>query len=273
MINFEFQDHYTFEDLRRIVAILRHPGGCPWDREQTHESLRRCTLEETCEVLEAIDRKDDALLCEELGDLLLQVVFHASLAEDGGRFTLDDVADGICKKLIYRHPHVFGTAQADTSEQVLQNWDVLKRAEKGQTNDTDTLRAVARTLPALWRAEKIQKKAAKAGVTAPGTAAAADELSAALEAFRRAEAEGRGVRQALGEVLFAAVAAARLAGEDPEEVLNEASDAYIARFALAEQEAARQGRALSDLAPEETVRIWKQTEQQQDVRQEENRHE
>ena len=129
MINFEFQDHYTFEDLRRIVAILRHPGGCPWDREQTHESLRRCTLEETCEVLEAIDRKDDALLCEELGDLLLQVVFHASLAEDGGRFTLDDVADGICKKMIYRHPHVFGTAQADTSEQVLQNWDVLKRAE------------------------------------------------------------------------------------------------------------------------------------------------
>ena len=274
MINFEFQDHYTFEDLRRIVAILRHPGGCPWDREQTHESLRRCTLEETCEVLEAIDRKDDALLCEELGDLLLQVVFHASLAEDGGRFTLDDVADGICKKMIYRHPHVFGTAQADTSEQVLQNWDVLKRAEKGQTNDTDTLRAVARTLPALWRAEKIQKKAAKAGVTVPDTAAAADELSAALEAFRRAEAEGRGVRQALGEVLFAAVAAARLAGEDPEEVLNEASDAYIARFALAEQEAARQGRALSDLAPEETVRIWKQTEQQQqDVRQEENRHE
>ena len=241
MINFEFQDHYTFEDLRRIVAILRHPGGCPWDREQTHESLRRCTLEETCEVLEAIDRKDDALLCEELGDLLLQVVFHASLAEDGGRFTLDDVADGICKKMIYRHPHVFGTAQADTSEQVLQNWDVLKRAEKGQTNDTDTLRAVARTLPALWRAEKIQKKAAKAGVTVPDTAAAADELSAALEAFRRAEAEGRGVRQALGEVLFAAVAAARLAGEDPEEVLNEASDAYIARFALAEQEAARQG--------------------------------
>ena len=132
---------------------------------------------------------------------------------------------------------------------------------------------MARTLPALWRAEKIQKKAAKAGVTAPDTAAAADELSAALEAFRRAEAEGRGVRQALGEVLFAAVAAARLAGEDPEEVLNEASDAYIARFALAEQEAARQGRALSDLAPEETVRIWKQTEQQQDVRQEENRHE
>ena len=102
MVDFEFREHYTIDDLRRIVAILRHPGGCPWDAEQTHESLRRCLMEECCEVLEAIDRRDDALLCEELGDVLLQVVFHASLAEDTGRFDLDAVADGICKKMIFR---------------------------------------------------------------------------------------------------------------------------------------------------------------------------
>ena len=162
MVDFEFREHYTIDDLRRIVAILRHPGGCPWDAEQTHESLRRCLMEECCEVLEAIDRRDDALLCEELGDVLLQVVFHTSLAEDTGRFDLDAVADGICKKMIFRHPHVFGSASADTTEEVLSNWDTLKREEKGIENDADALRAVARTLPALWRAEKVLKKAAKA---------------------------------------------------------------------------------------------------------------
>ena len=130
MVDFEFREHYTIDDLRRIVAILRHPGGCPWDAEQTHESLRRCLMEECCEVLEAIDRRDDALLCEELGDVLLQVVFHASLAEDTGRFDLDAVADGICKKMIFRHPHVFGSASADTTEEVLSNWDTLKREER-----------------------------------------------------------------------------------------------------------------------------------------------
>ena len=270
MINFEFRDHYTFEDLLKIVSILRHPGGCPWDAEQTHESLRRCLMEETCEVLEAIDRKDAALLCEELGDVLLQVVFHASLAEDAGKFSMDEVADGICKKMIYRHPHVFGDVKAGTTEEVLTNWDAIKRAEKGQETYTDTLRAVAQTLPALWRAEKIQKKAAKSGFTWPDISGAMDKLSEEQEELRTAVAERSNVREELGDVLFAAVAVARFADIDPEEALQEASDKYIARFSHVEQEAARQGRAIADMSLEEMIQVWKQAKR---TLQEENRHE
>ena len=275
MINFEFRDHYTFEDLLKIVAILRHPGGCPWDGEQTHESLRRCLMEETCEVLEAIDRKDDGLLCEELGDVLLQVVFHASLAEDEGKFTMDEVADGICKKMIYRHPHVFGDVQADTTEEVLSNWDAIKRVEKGQETYTDTLQSVARTLPALWRAEKILKKAAKSGFTWPDISGAMDKLAEEQEELRTAVAEQSNIREELGDVLFAAVAVARFADIDPEEALQEASDKYIARFSYVEQAAAQQGREIADMSLEEMVQVWKQGKQRQqhDVRQEENRHE
>ena len=130
MINFEEKTAYTVEDLRRIVHLLRAPGGCPWDGAQTHESIRRNFLEEAYEVAEAIDEKNPAHLKEELGDVLLQVLFHASIEEDAGRFTLDDVADGICKKLIFRHPHIFGNVEVASSEEVLRNWDDLKRKEK-----------------------------------------------------------------------------------------------------------------------------------------------
>ena len=203
-------------------------------------------MEETCEVLEAIDRKDDALLCEELGDVLLHVVFQASLAEDEGKFDMDAVADGICKKMIYRHPHVFGAVQADSTEQVLDNWEALKRAEKGQKTDTDTLRSVARTLPALWRAEKIQKKAAKTGFSWPDISGAMDKLDEEQQELRQAVAEGTNVREELGDVLFAAAAVARFAQIDPEEALQEACDKYIARFAVMEARVAAGQRRLAD---------------------------
>lgn len=275
MVDFEFQDHYTFEDLLNIVRILRHPGGCPWDAEQTHESLRRCLMEETCEVLEAIDRKDDALLCEELGDVLLHVVFQASLAEDEGKFDMNAVADGICKKMIYRHPHVFGSVQAATTDQVLDNWETLKRAEKGQETDTDTLKAVARTLPALWRAEKIQKKAAKSGFSWPDISGAMDKLSEEQEELRTAVAEQSNIREELGDVLFAAVAVARFAGIDPEEALQEASDKYISRFSAMEAQTARQSRRFADMTLEELVQAWnraKETQRNANV-QEDKKHE
>lgn len=262
MVDFEFQDHYTFEDLVRIVRILRGPGGCPWDAEQTHESLRRCLSEETCEVLEAIDRKDDALLCEELGDVLLQVVFHASLAEDGGRFDMDAVADGICKKMIFRHPHVFGTVQADSTEQVLANWDAIKRVEKGQETYTDTLQSVARTLPGLWRAEKIQKKAAKSGFTWPDISGAVDKLSEETEELRQAVAEQSNIAEELGDVLFAAVGVARFAGVDPEEALHGACEKYISRFSHVEEGAAAQGREIAELTLEEMVALWNEAKVQ-----------
>ena len=276
MVDFEFREHYTFDDLLKIVRILRHPGGCPWDMEQTHKSLRRCLVEETCEVLEAIDREDDTLLCEELGDVLLHIVFHASLAEDAGAFTMDDVADGICKKMIYRHPHVFGDTAVSGTGQVLANWETLKRVEKGQKSDTDTLEAVARTLPALWRAEKILKKAAAAGFTWPDISGAMEKLAEEQDELQRAVAEQSNVREELGDVLFAAAAVARFAGIDPEEALQEASDKYIARFSGVEQTAVSQGRRIADMTLSEMVQVWnraKETERNKSNVQEENQNE
>ena len=257
MVDFEFREHYTIDDLRRIVAILRHPGGCPWDAEQTHESLCRCLMEECCEVLEAIDRRDDALLCEELGDVLLQVVFHASLAEDTGRFDLDAVADGICKKMIFRHPHVFGSASADTTEEVLSNWDTLKREEKGIENDADALRAVARTLPALWRAEKVLKKAAKAGFAWPDISGAMDKLAEEQEELRVAVAEHTNIREELGDVLFAAANLGRMLGQDSEQALSRATTRFQNRVISCEEQAAAEGKALEEVSPADLDRYWK----------------
>ena len=180
MIDFIRQDSYGLNDLEKIVTILRAPGGCPWDGEQTHESLRRGLIEESCEVIEAINEQNPEHLKEELGDVLLQVVFHADIEREAGRFTLDDVADGICKKLIFRHPHVFGDVQVSGSDEVLVNWDELKREEKHQESYTDTLTSVAKSLPALWRAEKVQKKAKKAGFDWSDAQGAVDKLSEEL---------------------------------------------------------------------------------------------
>ena len=166
MLHFENKSRYDLYDLEKLIALLRHPGGCPWDAEQTHESLRRNMLEEAYEAVEAIDEGDPDHLREELGDVLTQVVFHAGIEQDEGRFCLDDVADAVCRKLIFRHPHVFGSEDIRTSDGVLAMWDEIKKVEKKQDSVTDTLRSVAKSLPALWRAEKLQKKAAKA-VDAP----------------------------------------------------------------------------------------------------------
>ena len=176
MVNFERKETYSLQDLIEILRILRAPGGCPWDRAQTHLSDRRNFLEEAYEAAEAFDRDDPALMCEELGDMLMQVLFNIHIEEDAGRFTTDDVTDHICKKLIFRHPHVFGTAAADTSEEVLVNWEALKRQEKGQQTTADAMDAVARSLPALWRADKLQSKAAKAGFEFADISGALDKL-------------------------------------------------------------------------------------------------
>ena len=163
MVYFREKDRYDYGDLLEIIRILRSPEGCPWDQVQTHASIRRGLLEEAYEAVEAIDEGSPEHLKEELGDVLLQVVFHALMEQEAGRFDLDAVADGICKKLIFRHPHVFGEVSVSGTGEVLSNWEELKRKEKGQATNTDALEAVARSLPALWRAEKVQKKAKKAG--------------------------------------------------------------------------------------------------------------
>ena len=192
MVHFPEKDKYTYDDLVELLHILRAPGGCPWDREQTHLSNRRNFLEEAYEAAEAFDRDDPDLMCEELGDVLMQVLFNIHIEEDAGRFTTDDVTDHVVRKLVYRHPHVFSNVHVENSEEVLVNWEQLKRAEKGQQSTADTLDAVARSLPALWRADKLLKRAGFGGLDAvnvPGELAdAVRALEAAAEANRRSEA-------------------------------------------------------------------------------------
>ena len=153
------KESYDFNDLCEITDLLRAPDGCPWDREQDHKSIRKGLIEETYEVVEGIDKSDDKIMCEELGDLLLQIVFHASIAKDEGAYDINNICDGICKKLIYRHPHVFGDVDAATSDIVLKNWEELKQKEKGQKSKSDVLDSVSSALPSLMRAQKLIKKA------------------------------------------------------------------------------------------------------------------
>ena len=256
MVDFQYKDSYGVKDLEEIVRLLRAPGGCPWDAEQTHQSIRRNFLEEAYESVEAIDEGSPEHLKEELGDVLLQVVFHALMEQEAGRFDLDAVADGICKKLIFRHPHVFGEVSVSGTGEVLSNWEELKRKEKGQATNTDALEAVARSLPALWRAEKVQKKAKKAGFDWPDVSGALDKLSEELEELKTAVAEGTNVEEELGDLLFSAVNVSRFVKVDTEEALNGATDKFIGRFRKVEEEAARQGRALEGMSLAELDKLW-----------------
>ena len=230
MVDFQYASHYTVEDLRRIMEALRAPDGCPWDRAQTHQSIRENMLEEAYEAADAIDRGDVDNLREELGDVLLQVVFHAQMAREEGRFTFDDVVDGICRKLIFRHPHVFGAQPAGDPEGALSAWDAQKRREKGQRTTADAMDSVARAMPALMRAEKLQGKAAKAGFDWPDIAPALDKAEEELSELRRAVAEGTNVEEELGDLLFAAAKVGRFAGVDPEHALQGACEKFIRRF-------------------------------------------
>ena len=256
MVNFERKETYSLQDLIEILRILRAPGGCPWDRAQTHLSDRRNFLEEAYEAAEAFDRDDPALMCEELGDMLMQVLFNIHIEEDAGRFTTDDVTDHICKKLIFRHPHVFGTAAADTSEEVLVNWEALKRQEKGQQTTADAMDAVARSLPALWRADKLQSKAAKAGFEFADVSGALDKLDEETAELRQAVRAGTNVEEELGDVLFAAVKVGRFCGVDPETAVNGTCEKFIRRFRAMEEAAAAAGRSLSDMTLEEMTALW-----------------
>ena len=256
MVDFQYKDSYDVRDLEEIVRILRAPGGCPWDAEQTHASIRRNFLEEAYEAVEAIDEQNPEHLKEELGDVLLQVLFHARMEQEAGRFGLDDVADGICKKLIYRHPHVFGDVAVSGTGEVLTNWEELKRKEKGQATNTDALEAVARSLPALWRAEKVQKKAKKAGFDWPDISGALDKLSEELSELKQAVAQGTNVEEELGDLLFSAVNVSRFLKADPEDALNGATDKFIGRFRKVEAQAAAQGRSMEGMTLEELDKLW-----------------
>ena len=256
MINFVRKPQYGYEDLLEIIRLLRSEDGCPWDKAQTHQSIRRGLLEEAYEAAEAIDNDDPVLLREELGDVLMQVVFHADIESDAGRFTIDDVCDGVVKKLLFRHPHVFGSECEDSPESVPVSWDKLKRQEKGQKTVADSMDSVARSLPGLWRAEKLQSKAASAGFEWPAVQGALDKLEADVGEQRRAVEEGGDVPEELGDVLFAAVKVGRFCACDPEDAVNGTCEKFIRRFRAVENGAAAQGREVSQLSLEEMTALW-----------------
>ena len=256
MINFVRKPQYGYEDLLEIIRLLRSEDGCPWDKAQTHQSIRRGLLEEAYEAAEAIDNDDPVLLKEELGDVLMQVVFHADIESDAGRFTIDDVCDGVVKKLLFRHPHVFRSECEDSLESVPVSWDKLKRQEKGQKTVADSMDSVARSLPGLWRAEKLQSKAASAGFEWPAVQGALDKLEEEVGELRRAVEEGGDVPEELGDVLFAAVKVGRFCACDPEDAVNGTCEKFIRRFRAVENGAAAQGREVSQLSLEEMTALW-----------------
>ncbi len=256
MVNYPEKAVYTYDDLVHILRILRAPDGCPWDREQTHLSNRRNFLEEAYEAAEAFDLDDPELMKEELGDMLMQVLFNIHIEEDAGRFTTDDVTDHIVRKLIFRHPHIFGSEAADTSEEVLVNWDKLKRQEKGQRSTAEAMDSVARSLPALWRADKLQSKAAKAGFEFASVSGALDKLEEETRELRTAVENGTNYEEELGDVLFAAVKAGRFCGVDPEAALTKTCEKFIARFRAVEDAVTARGETMDALPPDELTALW-----------------
>ena len=264
MINFTSKPRYALDDLIRLVHALRAPGGCPWDAAQTHLSIRRNFLEEAYEACEALDCDDAAMLREELGDVLLQVLFHADIETGRGRMTIDDIADAECKKLIFRHPFLFGGEA--------ESWDELKQKEKGQKTTGEAMAGVARSLPATWRAEKIQKKAAKTGFRWESADEALDKLAEETGELREAvrqrpelkpwlvSAGGflwrTNIDEELGDVLFAAVRVASTLERDPEQALHAACEKFIRRFTAMEQTALAEGRPLETLSKDELLAGW-----------------
>lgn len=256
--NFQFKSRYGVDDLIDIVAILRAPDGCPWDREQDHKSIRRDFLEETYEVIEAINKDDRDLLLEELGDVLLQVVFHTQIEREKNSFDLNDVADGVCKKMIERHPHVFGNVSAETSEQVLDNWDAIKKQTKKQKSQTESMLSIPREFPALMRADKVQKKASKVGFDWDSAEGAFQKVSEELCELKAAveKNDPANIREELGDLLFSVVNVSRFVGVDSEEALTNSTDKFIDRFQKVEKMATERGMDMKQTDLSELDKLW-----------------
>ena len=263
MVEFEFKEKYTIDDLVQIIRLLRGEGGCPWDMQQTHQSIRNNVIEEAYEVADAVDTNDKAALCEELGDLLMQVVFHARIAEESGDFNLDQVADEVCQKLVHRHPHVFGTVKADTVGQVLDNWDAIKMEEKNQQTYPDTLLSVPRAFPGIMRAAKVQKRAAKVGFDWPDSNGAWDKLNEEIAEVREAERSGDAdaLVDEVGDLLFSVVNVTRFLKVDGEEAISKATDKFISRFDMMERLAVSKGLNLKELSLSEMDALWDEIKQ------------
>ena len=255
---FVLKDKYNMDDLVAIIKVLRAPGGCPWDREQTHESIKKNFIEETYEVVEAINKQSADMLREELGDVLLQIVLHSEMESENGNFTFDDVVNNIVQKLVVRHPHVFGEVVANNTAEALNSWDAVKLKTKGQKNQTESMLSVPRELPALMRAQKIQHKAAKIGFDWDNVGGAVDKLYEEIDELKTAMEQGKrlDIEDEFGDVLFSCVNIARFIDVDSEEALTASTDKFMSRFSLVEQMASEQGIDMKSSSIEELDRLW-----------------
>ncbi|MCI6360869.1 MAG: nucleoside triphosphate pyrophosphohydrolase [Eubacterium coprostanoligenes] len=255
---FVLKDKYNIDDLVAIIKVLRAPGGCPWDREQTHESIKKNFIEETYEVVEAINKQSTDMLREELGDVLLQIVLHSEMESENGNFSFDDVVNDIVQKLVVRHPHVFGEVVANNTAEALNSWDTVKLKTKGQKNQTEFMLSVPRELPALMRAQKIQHKAAKIGFDWDNVGGAVDKLYEEIDELKTAMEQGKrfDIEDEFGDVLFSCVNIARFIDVDSEEALTASTDKFMSRFSLVEQMASEQGIDMKSSSIEELDRLW-----------------
>lgn len=254
--DYETRTQHGFDDVMRIVRRLRAPNGCPWDREQTHQSLKNALLEESYELIDAIDEDDDAHICEEMGDVLLQFALHAVIAEEQSAFTARDACTELVEKLIYRHPHVFGDIRVSGSDEVLKNWDALKMSQRKQTTQTEVLKSVPKSFPALLRSRKVQKKAADVGFDWESAQQAFYKIAEETEELREAMEQGSHIEEEMGDLLFAVVNVARLLKLEPEFLLMQATDKFINRFETMESLAKSRGNELKDLSFFEQDRLW-----------------
>ena len=243
MSAFEVKSEYGLNDFIELISFLRSENGCSWDRVQTHDSIKRNLLEEAYELVETIEQNDTEHMKEELGDVLMQVLFHTDIEACAGNFTIDEVANCACKKLVARHPNLFG-------EKTDLDWDQIKRLERGEVTVSSEMDDVVKSLPALWRADKIQRKAAKIGYDWPDVHDALDkieeearELRAGVDAF-----DQDNIVEELGDLIFATVDAARMLGFDPEAAVHQACEKAIGRFRFMEQEAAKRNKRLEDMS-------------------------
>jgi MazG family protein len=254
----------AFEDLVAIVARLRGPGGCPWDREQTHDSLKKCLIEETYEVVDALDAHDMYELRGELGDLLLQIVFHAELASETEQFDIKDVIEAISEKLIRRHPHVFGETSVKDADEVVVRWEEIKSGEKGFEHRKSVLDGVPNTLPSLSRAMKISKRAAKVGFEWPTIEAVFEKMDEEIAELKHEVEHGTPERtsEEIGDLLFTVVNIARWSDVDPEDALRQMTKRFAHRFRKIEEVAKAEGRSVEDMTIEEMDAVWNRAKEE-----------
>ena len=248
------KDFYNIADLVEIMKILRGENGCAWDREQDHHSIRMNVLEEAYEVMEAIDAEDSELLREELGDLLLQVVFHAQLENEAGSFDFDGICDGICKKLIYRHPHVFGNIHVENSAEVLKNWDSLKSKSKGEETASERLQSVPKLLPALMRGDKVCKRAVNAGLNGVTKEFAVQYLKECVQGLEMSNDDE--TEEKIGEILFACCNLSNIYKKESEKSLTMAINRFIMQFREMEDKAAKEGKTIDQLPQDEVLKLF-----------------